>query len=307
MLNEILYRLNAEYPGALKSMHSAIGFDYNRPMYAFRIEGKFTLSRIWKETNLDPAFHEIAVLVKQSARKWDADEIHYARLTGPKEYEMNPPRMKYFPGPKNRRSPIDTHFRKGDFEEDRKIADYAYIIAQLHENLTPPKENPSVELYRRYSSCPARSCFWGYSKNHSYYEIDKSGYPVEMKRDELNQAAYRIRNQRQKERADKTDFTNLMEGTRTNLEILRAELISALTVADSTGKMGAVQTAMTSLYWIFRDFKIAESKTNRKEWSSVAVALEAWTHIETKLNETHSKLKTALAPDESNETEQATA
>lgn len=306
MLNEILYRLNAEYPGALKSMHSAIGFDYNRPMYAFRIEGKFTLSRIWKETNLDPAFHEIAVLVKQSARKWDADEIHYARLIGPKEYEMNPPRMKYFPGPKNRRSPIYTHSRKGDFEEDRKIADYAYIIAQLHENLTPPKENPSVELYRRYSSCPARSCFWGYSKNHSYYEIDKSGYPVEMKRDELNQAAYRIRNQRQKERTDKTDFTNLMEGTRTNFEILRAECIKALSFAAAEN-LYAVKKAVDEMYWIDRNLQTAETRTKEKKWASVDQAETEWNRIAGKIAVARNELRAVVWPEQTESKEIAIA
>lgn len=297
MLNEILYCLNAEFPGALKSMHSAIGFDYNRPMYAFRIEGKFTLSRIWKETNLNPALYEIAVLVKQSFCKWDADEIHYARLTGPKEYEMNPPRMKYFPGPKNRRSPIDTHFRKGDFEEDRKNADYAYIIAQLHENLTPPKENPAVELYRRYSSCPARSCFWGYSKNHSYYEIDKSGYPVEMKRDELKQAAYRLRNQRQKERADETDFTDLMEGTRANFENLRADCIKALSFAAAEN-LYAVKKAVDEMYWIGRNLQTAETTTKEKKWASVDQAETEWNRIAGKIAVTRNELRAVVWPEQ---------
>ena len=306
MLNEILYRLNAEYPGALKSMHSAIGFDYNRPMYAFRIEGKFTLSRIWKETNLNPALHEIAVLVKQSSRKWDADEIHYARLTGPKEYEMNPPRMKYFPGPKNRRSPIDTHFRKGDFEEDRKIADYAYIIAQLHENLTPPKENPAVELYRRYSAKPARHIYYGYSTNRDYYEIDKSGYPVEMKRDELKQAAYRLRNQRQKERADETDFTALMEETKTNFEILRAECIKALSFAAAEN-LYAVKKAVDEMYWIDRNLQTAETRTNEKRWSSVDQAVTEWNRIAGKIAVTRNELRAVVWPEQTESKETAIA
>lgn len=306
MLNEILYRLNAEYPGALKSMHSAIGFDYNRPMYAFRIEGKFTLSRIWKETNLNPALYEIAVLVKQSIRKWDADEIHYARLTGPKEYEMNPPRMKYFPGPKNRRSPIDTHFRKGDFEEDRKIADYAYIVAQLHENLTPPKENPSVQLYRRYWSRPLRHICYGYSTNRDYYEIDKSGYPVEMKRDELKQAAYRLRNQRQKERADKTDFTNLMEGTKTNFEILRAECIKALSFAAAEN-LYAVRKAVDEMCWIDRNLQTAETRTKEKKWASVDQAETEWNRIAGKIAETRNELRAAVWPEPNETAEEKTA
>lgn len=306
MLNEILHRLNAEFPGALKSMHSAIGFDYNRPMYAFRIEGKFTLSRIWKETNLNPALHEIAVLVKQSSRKWDADEIHYVRLTGPKEYEMNPPRMKYFHGPKNRRSPIDTHCRKGDFEEDRKIADYAYIVAQLHENLTPPKENPAVELYRRYSSRPLRHICYGYSTNRDYYEIDKSGYPVEMKRDELKQAAHRLRNQRQKERADETDFTDRMEGTKTNFEILRADCIKALSFA-SGDELYAVKKAVDEMYWIDRNLQTAETRTNEKRWSSVDQAVTEWDRIAAKITDTRNALRAAVWPETNETAEEKTA
>lgn len=300
MNNAILNELNKKNPRILRGLHDALGLDFEKPVYAFRIENTFTIPQLWKKSGLKSNEYEAVVLLQSNVHSWSRDELKAVWITGNGTNDFNTdfPRRSYG---------LSTYFRKSDFNDERKSPTCAYFIAQFKTDLVPKKEKSPVELWKRYKSNPSRQTSWGWSAHRGYYEIDKSGYPVEMKRDDLKARAATLRKERERSRANGTDFTAIMEETRTNLEILRAELTSALTVADSTDKMGAVQTAMTSLYWIFRDFKIAESKTNRKEWSSVAAALEAWNHIETKLNETHSKLKTALAPVESNETEQATA
>ena len=294
MNNTILAELNKKNPHVLRSLHYALGFDFEKPVHAFRIENPFTIPQLWKKSGLKSNEYEAVVLLQSDIHRWSRDELKAVWITGNGTNDFNTvfPRRPYG---------LSTYYRKSDFNDERKFPVRAYFIAQIKTDLVPKKEKSPVELWKRYKSNPSRLTSWGWSAHRGYYEIDKSGYPVEMKRDDLKARAAAVRKERERSRAAGTDFTAIMEGTRTNIEIFRAELISALTVADSTGTMGAVNTAITSLFWIFRDFKIAESKTNRKEWPSISAASEAWNHIEAKLNEARAKLKTALAPDEPNE------
>lgn len=300
MLNNTLSRLESDYPAALRTLHNAFGFDYNAPVYADRINGPFTLRQIFKRSELDPERYAIAVLVKQSKLRWHSDELRCVTLINEKAFELIPPRGKYFRTGSRLRSPIDSYCRKGDFEEDRKQADYCIIIAQLRENLSPIKEAPAVETWRRYKESPRRSEWYGWRNNSGYYKLDKSGYPVEKKQDELKHRAFKLREQRKKAAADAADFSDVMESTRKEFESFRAEIISVLSAANDE-HMNAAADAVRNMSWILSDLRRAERNSTGKTWTSLDRARAEWDRIAQKIAKGRETLRAAVSPAPSEE------
>lgn len=289
--NPLTVALNRENPKALRALHAAMGYDFQKPMRIYRIEGKFTLAQITKVLGEDHSTKQnrIVLLVKPPYNPYNEyrNRLHLVRLKDAcTDFDVE---IKGVPFASN----IETWYRKSDFNDARKSARYVWIFYQSNEYLHYMKPNEPPQIYRRY---------FGDLYDKHYYkpwtriETDKSGYPVELKRNELKAGAKALRIEREKAKAAAEDFTERIETLKADAEAFRAEMISALSVPG----LFSFETSQApyELYQILKNINRIETKTINKEWWSCADVnreinntAERLANAQKKLNETKGETK----------------
>ena len=213
---------------ALQDLHNVYGFDFCKPYIAKTHEGAFTLKSIAKEFSLDYDNFTVVAIMKRYG------SYNAVRLT---DSNVILPASNAF-------DTLSTFYAKCDFNDARKTAEKVYIIAQKKAFLTKApsryyRANP-VSIDKRYIALGGYNGIveCGYPKKYEWkisgcYDLDKSGYPVELKRNELEQKAKeRRRERKQAEYNAMTNTRNMIEKARFAIESKKIALAKAL--LDST-------------------------------------------------------------------------
>lgn len=208
---------------ALQDLHNVYGFDFCKPYIAKIHEGAFTQKSIAKEFSLDyDKFIVVAIMKRYGS-------FNVVRLT---DSNVVLPASNAF-------DTLSTFYAKCDFNDARKNADKVYIIAQKKEFLTKTRSrynlaNP-VSIEKRYISLGGYNGLVerGYPKEYKYkvscMEVDKSGYPVELKHDELYQKARDLRREREKAKYNAmTNTRDMIDKARSAIEAKKVLLAQAL-------------------------------------------------------------------------------
>ena len=197
---------------ALQDLHNEYGFDFTKDYFARIINGKFTQNSIKKEFNID--FDNSVVVVVSLAENYK--RFCVARLT---ESNIILPKSNAFS------SRLSNFYAKSDFEDYRKTAKQTLLIAQTKDNLTETKKRYSAydkkptDLLQRFNYYDENNHDYGiipkesrkiwdnkimgrsmYSYNYFCPVLDKSGYILNIKQDDLKRSAERLRAERNKAR-----------------------------------------------------------------------------------------------------------
>lgn len=297
----ILLTMSRENRRALRDLHAAVGFDFEKPVFALRVEAPFTWNSIRKQIP-DLTETECAVVMVERKESYHGARWNYIRLN-PDGFGTEPPRKSYFPF-----NGCEKLYTKSDAENIRKkTAHHAYVIGQHVSNLAPVRTRRPLDPLARI--CEPKPNEWHFRDratgrvfteiytvpDYSPYQrmkaedFDKSGYYLPLKRNELKRRANDLRKQREKERASTVDFSKETKTLRDTFETLRRKTISGLASASKSYEFGAVYNAVFFIRWHYADVERAEQRTNDRAWTSVDFARETLSdltaRVEKELNE----------------------
>lgn len=294
--------LLAENRKALQFLHMAQGFDFEKPFVCIRGEGRFTHNQVKKEIQkyIDGEF-SAGLLIKANENKCCNRELYYAvfrntRFDGQRQgcdlayWDYN----------------VGYNWGVGDFEEMRKKAtDHYYVVAQSAEYIREPKRKKAVDWKGRFfintaNSHPVRIASnsktgerWvteldliqigGTGERVSYHVdrfnlirpdraeniVDKSGYIVHLRREELKRAALQLRIKRAKEEAERADFSEMEKEIAALLESQKCKLSRAMLGIGNEEDAHKVEKMASAIRWAFWDLEWYRDRKENGKFSNV--------------------------------------
>ena len=276
----VIRELLKQAPSAGQILHGLYGIDFTAPLYAAKIEGKFTPAAIAKAVQaagINPHKARIACL-DTSPEPYRANSLHLTEIHADGGFSVELPKRLWKVNKRDDRNDalrIDTYCRKADFNEYRKRDGVtAYIIAQADERRTPEKaatvdrtarfkyvkhdthrgKDGTVYVTTVYTrrtddtgsaySINEHGNYYRVSDLEKYRElteiIDKSGYITQDHRDELRSRARALRAEREKAAYLQNDHTAEVKALRAETEAVRD--ILADTLRKTAGTYDAIGT-----------------------------------------------------------------
>ena len=309
-MNNYTKELLTENKKALRFLHEAKRFDFEKDYFITKLEGRFTYNSVRKiiRENITGDY-EAMILVKPMDYGYKKN-LHFSFIGHAGKFEPTERvnASHYYN--------IDSFYGVGDFEETRKHnTEHYYIIAQKAEYLTATKENTGIDLSQRFRYIPSQ---WGEkrgdrngntyigriklmlldgSAKETEYEpyslycqetrsnnlhdiIDKSGYLVIERRRKWQNAANALRREREKAAAMAADFTEKENEIRAGIENAKmhnAETVLIITTADEAKRM---ETAIYNLRWLISAFDRHTGYMQKKQYSSIAAIERAITDLQ---------------------------
>lgn len=273
MKNTILKELLQQEPQALSVLHNAELYDFTKDFTILKHSGRFTIAALEKEaaTAGHTADNSI-IMCYTTGRKWDPDKLYMYKLTGAGKFEVEYKIWKYTTG--RAYCKIDDFYAKSQLNDTRKQEEglTTYIICQKKENQATENPHP-VDLANRFilkdfnkSGYKGESYIdrvhlkrtddtgSAYTYNDhgqiiytSYYKytaideiIDKSGYIVNKKRDDLKRRAEALRADRAKAAYLQTDNAEIISGLEILFTETKAAIIEELKAAGTYEELKAV-------------------------------------------------------------------
>lgn len=313
--------------GGLKQLHDIGGFDFNKPFTLSHIVGNFTIKKALSD--ILPYYNNPFINIIIRDRKAHEYNRRYKIITvstdATYETSIETPYYK-----KASFETFDTFWRKADFEEMRKKQTCeAFVIAQEleHTHRTPKKAIDKSKRYIHQTSPYEKA---GDGNGNTYISriklketdgtgevmeyqaegryitaydkerrtnnindiIDKSGYFIRERREDLRRMAAQIRAEKQKNIFTSCDFSAELAKTRAEAERAKIEVIEALKNATTSEQIGKVSKAMRwELEYIYSDVERHEEKTIKKEYASVEKYENAKSNITNKINKMLENLK----------------
>lgn len=257
--SKALYNLNA---AIFRGLHINLGFDFEKPITIKELPAPFTIRAAYKAIEPDGLnqYNAVVGIIMHDSRPGRYDStprlvpLHldgirddYDRMSY-HEYDTAHHYMQVF----------DDFCRKGDFHELRKAKTCeAWIIAQADEHIHKYKAPERDWTQRQRDMDPGEH---ERHTTHNYYRklppiiIDKSNYRVDMKRDDLNRRAAKLKADRAKEAADAATIATAADRYNDMIQALysaRQRIIKALTkidfenvTADTVNALKATATAI---------------------------------------------------------------
>lgn len=312
---DILKELLSKNNHALQTLHESLGFDFCKPFIVDKISGKFTVNQIIKRVNVslpDPN-KVIALYVNEDCGGWlNLVTIdHYGNIT----IDNKTPYYYTTKGSYN----IITFWAKKRFEDIRKHEKVSvYIISQSKEYITTPIEKTIDYKTGRFDYVDnGFTCHGGKSyinrvtvKNRdtngekstrvligqvfytgmiSHYKtdisqiIDKSGYFVDYKRDDLKRRAAALKADRQKAAFIASDHTDKITELETMILGRKKEIEKLFNAAVTSEDIKAVVEALNDyrhgLKWVLYSFELFKQRIVNKEYSNINNAVKAYQDI----------------------------
>ena len=300
MNNNALKELLKAEPRALKALHYAFHFDYNKPFQVLKIEGNTTINKILKQ--IEPSSGPIVIL--SHGADFDNKRYRVATISRDGGFETNVSVYAQY---------LSTYYRKSDFKDRLKNREdnvFHIIIAQDAENLSKGNcERKTSWDYRpidytkrffiRSKDAIQKKRSWKDSdtlfifsiilmeseSNGNYFKympddesdnlsdiIDKSGYLVEKKRRELKVGAYNLRKQKEKEAFQATDNTAKMNELKSLIDSTRVLLFARLNevqTADQLESIGEKIFSYNGLKGAWNKYEDMMDMVQRKSYSSI--------------------------------------
>ena len=273
--NENIKALNKINPKAFRALHNEIGFDFEKPFALFRIDGNFTvrkLENLIDEAGMNSRKDAIAILIHEPRSTWNKDLRLVTLEKGKINTDIRPRGLGNF-------------WRKSDFEEMRKSRNAeTFVIVQSRLFFDAPKEKP-IDLNGRFKTAPHRRTWNGFRATSSTYTIDKSGYIVDIRKENLKRRADDLRKERAKNAYLLTDNTAKVEELRRKISIRKAEIVNDLISATDAKSIKNVASKLDwgGLYSVMSLFEDYERLTNTRGYSSIESSERAYNTILEKL------------------------
>ncbi len=288
MKNLIAKELLKECPKALETTHNLYGIDFKKPFKIVRIDGAFTINKAI--TAIDTNDFVILTLPNRMfIKNWCFCTIESGKLNI--DYSISSA------------GNIDNFYKKGQFDEYRKIARTTYLIAQdlcyrtvlniqFNCNHTPMnhKNVSAIDFSDRVKKVDR---WYGMQNGYKYFignkrclELDKSGYRVDEKRDELNAKARRLKAEREKAKADNLNIDSEITTIKTEIENLRltfSEMLSGITL--NYGGFENIEILARYFKWVVFDFELLNNRYAKKEFSTPAGILKSLNALNGKIDE----------------------
>lgn len=294
MENLIAKELLKECPKALETTHNLYGIDFEKPFKIVRIDGAFTINKAITAIGTN----DFVVITKLNS--FYLNDFYFCTIESGKlniDYSIS------------RAGNIDNFHKKGQFDERRKIAKVTYLIAQdlchrtvlnIHFNCNhTPMNNKNVSSIDFNERIKKIDRWYGMQNGYKYFignkrclELDKSGYRIDEKRDELKAKARSLKAEREKAKADNLNIDNDIATIKTEIENLRLTFSGMLSgIALNYGGFESIETLARHFKWIVFDFELLNNRYAKKEFSTPAGLLKSLNALNDKINE----LKTMLA------------
>lgn len=273
MKNNDIKRLLTINPKALKGLHNVLGFDFEKPFACIALVGNFTINKVYKivEAAGYDAHCRIALLMRIPKSNW-YNRFHIVTVEYGGRVDIDHEKTGYN---------LDYFYRKADFENVRKNQRAeTFIIVQKKDDIRIPTSKP-FDMAARYESAP----YYGQSY-YKKYTLDKSGYIMDGRLENLKRRADQLRREREKNAYLQTDNTEKVERLRGLIEARKAEIVAELIAARTSEELSAVNKKLN--YWhglegIMSDFEHFEKYTNNRSYSTIAQSDRAYDEILKKL------------------------
>jgi len=306
MKNTILKELLQQETQALKVLHNAELYDFTKDFTILKHDGRFTVAALEKEAAA--AGHtadDSIIMCYTTGRKWDPDRLYMYKLTGAGKFEVEYKIYKYTTGRAYCR--IDDFYCKRQLDDVRKQEEglTTYIICQKKENQAAENPHPvdlanrfilkKFDTYRKSTggeyidrvylrrTDDAGSAYTYHDRGTFIYEsrftntaineiIDKSGYIIDRKRDELRRKAAALRADRARAAYLETDNTNIIKEldslfTETKNAII--EELTQATTAEALKKVSDKLDRWRGLAGIADDLERLKAADEARKYSSV--------------------------------------
>jgi len=256
----ILHGLNKEKPQALRQLHEAASLNFDAPMIARHVTGRWTARQIGLAIAPEgyDIFRDCVMICARYRRNHYRAGVYYLlTLSGGTVENMS---VRYA------RDGLDDFYRKSDANDLRKSDDgEAIIIAQHPEHLRKYTPRTASSRFDRSARYAVESIIHGYrtgdpcdyiasvdiSAAGGYRGrvplsgwrrdisdiIDKSGYIVAISRAEREEKARAIRAQREKDRYIATDHSAELSTLAEEVEKRRAELVEKIAAAKTSDEL----------------------------------------------------------------------
>lgn len=279
-------------PRALQFLHSAKGFDFEAPYFFQRVEGRFTYNGIVKAIRERiPGAYIACVLVQATEKRHFHEKLYFVKMAVG-GFDVARVATAY-------RFQIDNFYGVGDFEDCRKHqTKTAFIFAQAVEH-SKPIRGKTLDMSERYKvdysdRWSVRKCGDGRgnewvseinltardgSKHIHVYSpvdrwvrmgvarpvtaadvIDKSGYIVWQRRQDLKRKAARLRADRAREAANNADFTKeekeIEAGIKAAREAITKRALHIETEVDA-GTVERMACALRNAMYRYEHYKTA--------------------------------------------------
>jgi hypothetical protein len=291
---------------ALRFLHDAEGFDFEKPHFIYEQSGRFTVNTVKKtvEKDIAPAQSLIALLIVPTEGGCKHG-LYFATLDGAKFDGTRKSGADYW----NFRTithgrNIDYCWGVGDFEDLRKNqTDKVFIIAQDAANITPATKK-KIDFSARYvvtgttpgsdghgarwvsqidllstDGSGARFTYKPYGRYYNPREkrsdvltdyIDKNGYIIADMREDLIRRAEKLRADRAKLEASTADYSATTAELQNMIDETRRHL-SGLALDCTTSEAAAdLSKRFDRLRWVLFEFSLYVDRLENKKYSSVS-------------------------------------
>ena len=256
---------------ALRALNMLYGFDFQADFIAEKITGAFTLSKVMKTAGNDPVNYKI-VCVVVSDTSFYRDDLNTVEIFGSGASDFNITHTIRSFGFKTK---IDYYFAKGRFNDERKTAKAAYIIAQKNNLLSGAYKEKKPDLTGRLSAKEINTfCHgWQYRNcNYNENDFDKSGYFVADKRNNLQQRARALRATRKAAAFKAVNNSEIINGLRDDLTALKKSIAEKLTAAGTYEEVKAIYNSLSyykGLADLYSSFEYIEKSEKEKSCGSI--------------------------------------
>lgn len=298
----------------LRGIRFIKGYNYNAPIAFYEINGPFTVNQIKKEVdNAGYNVHNAIITVLLKDDYFD-NEYNLAELTIADTVNTD---FNYVWFDKIAGAEIHRYIAKGDFNEDRKKENaHAFVICQLKENIKKPAKK-EVDLTNRFKvthvnkrckACGGTSYIGDietticnaagqkYTRKHTFTctetklenIIDKSGYFVDIKREDLKQRAKKLRADRAKNAYQATNNAAKIETLENIIAAKKAAIVKALNDASTATEVKTVCEKLNrwnGLPDIITSFETLKIRDTSKDYATIKDFETRYNDIMNKINE----------------------
>lgn len=298
---------------ALQDLHATCGFDFCAPFGVYQIDGRYTVKQIEKivaEDGFDSYEDVIAVCTRNRFTYWN---FMFQLVTIERGIVNINHKMPYH----HKGQGLNTFYRKSDFMELRKSGDTETIIFAQHKKYIKKQIEKTIDLSARFKLLAYDFCYISSANeryinrlylqridasgqkfdheligriiySHSSYAenidqvIDKSGYLLQTRRDELQRRAAALRAERKKAAFVVTDNTAKIEELQHLIGERQKELVKALEMAATAAELKKVYDALSVFNGFISavgNFERLKENDARKSYDGIDDFTRAYTEI----------------------------
>lgn len=274
-----------------KALHEIYNFDFESDFTIQKYTGKFTVNTISKSLgNID--IDETNTVVVLADVKYRENYCYIVRVTK-SGFCISFPKKCYFYG-------LDDFYSKGRFEDFRKEENKTYYIISQSKEFEKAASKKEVDYNSRFKY--VSKIGWGDGKgNHGIsqidlldtshnggkftihtqhpasstdvnYFVDKSGYIVEGKKEELKRKARALKREREKANVDSVNFDKELKEIKKTLEHYKNKYMGLFANCNNYDSICQFESKLLDFRWVLLSVERFEKNNTNKNFSSISEA-----------------------------------